>query len=376
MFTHIDSHLVVLILNVAWIATYGVTASEQYPRSAGLNATFVQAPEVSASRPAESIWRRQAEGAEGENATLSNDGTLCNGDSKCSSKLCRTHCCSKKEPRGCEACGNNGMCFSSLAYRKLSAGKPNLANPLANALQSSNSGWSHHYSQYVKEQLAGPPANFISKVVDLKTAVGECVEERRYKKTDKKEYQNTESTCGLSYRLLWARSPTAPLIRRAPGNRYFEKGATVGAWGAMCKCANGEVFEVGDLNNKCKSVACFGDGKQISNCRNGGIAKVNAGNAVFCGANESSPTASESGTGLSAGLEVVESSLNGYINTDECYFAKDGECDLHLCGKSELRKPLATENLLEHTDGLLRFPRSPAPSSGLLMQWPAALYIC
>ena len=63
------------------------------------------------------------------------------------------------------------------------------------------------------------------------------------------------------------------------GNVY-EKVSGVGGWGGMCSCPDGKVYEVGDNNNGCGSLACYGG--TSGTCSDGGISAESAGMSVRC----------------------------------------------------------------------------------------------
>ena len=61
-----------------------------------------------------------------------------------------------------------------------------------------------------------------------------------------------------------------------------------GAWGGQCTCPNGNVYDVGDDNNSCGSIACTGG--VSSECREGGIGGAAAGFSVTCGTIPANPS--------------------------------------------------------------------------------------
>ena len=50
----------------------------------------------------------------------------------------------------------------------------------------------------------------------------------------------------------------APTHSRQSRNRVLENRQDVGVWGGTCTCPDGEVYLVGDRNNQCGSLACYG----------------------------------------------------------------------------------------------------------------------
>ena len=68
-------------------------------------------------------------------------------------------------------------------------------------------------------------------------------------------------------------------IRRT-ANRY-EHMDNVGGWGGECTCPDGQKYNVGDSNNNCASLACFG-GSVTAPCSEGGIPPAAYGMGVEC----------------------------------------------------------------------------------------------
>ena len=63
------------------------------------------------------------------------------------------------------------------------------------------------------------------------------------------------------------------------GNVVKENADGVGSWGGICRCPDGETFKVGDNNDSCGSLACFGG--EMVNCNN--EAGAWSGRKVYCG---------------------------------------------------------------------------------------------
>jgi len=65
---------------------------------------------------------------------------------------------------------------------------------------------------------------------------------------------------------------------------YYRKSDGVGDWGGICECPDGRLYEVGDNNDFCGSLACeFG---KAGHCSDGGILAVNQGMKVTCAPKE------------------------------------------------------------------------------------------
>ena len=55
--------------------------------------------------------------------------------------------------------------------------------------------------------------------------------------------------------------PSAPLPPGCDGpreNEYVKAVPGIGGWGGSCTCPDGQVYQVGDLDGKCGSLACYG----------------------------------------------------------------------------------------------------------------------
>jgi len=63
-------------------------------------------------------------------------------------------------------------------------------------------------------------------------------------------------------------------------NWYRRSSGAVGHWGGICECPDGTLYEVGDNNDNCASLAC--ESGKAHECTAGGILKINAGMKVTC----------------------------------------------------------------------------------------------
>jgi len=84
------------------------------------------------------------------------------------------------------------------------------------------------------------------------------------------------NTCGITASPVTA--DTAPV---QAGDVYKHVGWPVGGWGGKCRCPSGTVYEVGDNNDACKSIACIG-GEVVQACAEGVISSEHAGWKVTC----------------------------------------------------------------------------------------------
>jgi hypothetical protein len=114
------------------------------------------------------------------------------------------------------------------------------------------------------------------------------------------------------------------------GNQVIENAPGVGGWGGTCTCPNGQTYHVGDLNNYCRSLACYGGRAGTCNRRHG----PGAGRKVICG----------SGTQISNGLgdvtykiqeeiKSVVGDIRNLHNQNDCHCGSTGELQVRADGK-------------------------------------------
>jgi len=68
-------------------------------------------------------------------------------------------------------------------------------------------------------------------------------------------------------------------------HNFYRKDENAGFWGGTCTCPDGQLYEVGDNNDGCKSLACVGG--EAGDCKKDGIQAVNHGMKVTCAPNVS-----------------------------------------------------------------------------------------
>lgn len=104
----------------------------------------------------------------------------------------------------------------------------------------------------------------------------------------------------------------------------------VGGWGGLCKCPSGKIYEVGDNNDGCGSLACVG-GTVAKECGDGGISRARAGWRVKCGA-DTSDADIHSTAPQSEHTEQPDSTWAPHLGTN-CYpgFGADGIRDKDPC---------------------------------------------
>ena len=73
---------------------------------------------------------------------------------------------------------------------------------------------------------------------------------------------------------------TTNITTTAVAVNVYEKRPGVGGWGGQCTCPDGQVYDVGDNNDNCASLACVGG--VSSACSSGGIQASAQGMAVTC----------------------------------------------------------------------------------------------
>lgn len=76
-------------------------------------------------------------------------------------------------------------------------------------------------------------------------------------------------------------------VSAAPHNIVEKNVAGVGGWGGSCTCPDGQVYQVGDQNNYCKSLACIGGTSGKCNRHSGTWSNTK----VTCGVTRKAPTA-------------------------------------------------------------------------------------
>jgi len=95
----------------------------------------------------------------------------------------------------------------------------------------------------------------------------------------------------------------------------YRREVSVGGWGGICTCPNGEVYEVGDNFDNCKTLAC--EGGAPGECRAGGINSANEGMKVTCGAQPIFRTNSTSHMAISRIAPIVfNTSWTGVVVAD------------------------------------------------------------
>ena len=108
------------------------------------------------------------------------------------------------------------------------------------------------------------------------------------------EGQLTLSTDGSTITGAWGLGSTATFTGtlNAGGSTGSESGTIIlpdnyrkddnaGGWGGFCTCPNGNIYEVGDNNDSCGSIAC--EGGSSSSCSDQ-ISSLSSGMKVTCGA--------------------------------------------------------------------------------------------
>ena len=108
------------------------------------------------------------------------------------------------------------------------------------------------------------------------------------------EGQLTLSTDGSTITGAWGLGSTATFTGtlNAVGSTGSESGTIIlpdnyrkddsaGGWGGFCTCPNGNIYEVGDNNDSCGSIAC--EGGSSSSCSDQ-ISSLSSGMKVTCGA--------------------------------------------------------------------------------------------
>ena len=83
---------------------------------------------------------------------------------------------------------------------------------------------------------------------------------------------------------------------KGPANKVEEKVAGVGGYGGSCKCPDGQTYQVGDNNDHCGSMACYGGEKGACESKH---VNSRAGRKVTCGKKEA-PKTNPPGTAVPA----------------------------------------------------------------------------
>ena len=79
--------------------------------------------------------------------------------------------------------------------------------------------------------------------------------------------------------------------------------AHTGGWGGSCTCPNGETYWVGDLQDTCKNLACFGGVAGECNSR---VEDKWAYRAAFCAANQAEVTSVDCSNAIKSGWAIRE----------------------------------------------------------------------
>ena len=82
-------------------------------------------------------------------------------------------------------------------------------------------------------------------------------------------------------------------------------------YGAQCRCPNGQVYSVGDHDDKCGSTACYG-GEILGECSLGGVPSQSAGAAMKCSPHSD---AANPGVVRYTGVDLAEKQDIRWINS-------------------------------------------------------------
>ena len=83
--------------------------------------------------------------------------------------------------------------------------------------------------------------------------------------------------CGTTSRIM-----DSVLVPSSETSNYYRGESGVGGWGGVCTCPDGQEYNVGDNNNACGSLACYG-GTITEPCTSG---SHGGGMAVTCGSGQ------------------------------------------------------------------------------------------